>query len=235
MPSNGCSASFRNRTRPPAGRSMPTRWNSNANMACSMPVTRAARRLFGQCWQAGAAPARNCRRHSRPSTNCWAERASMSPRLPRRYFDVSEKNAATNADRLQVFTLHAELEGMLLLNSFESLLTRWQAAGVSHHAHGDDSSTGHSEAAAGSEPSSWVKCPGAQGYSPFSPRTRRRRESDTSSRVRARVGCIGGLQGSSPSCGWRPWRAARSSIPTKDATRRFRAKCSAAATGSSRT
>jgi undecaprenyl phosphate-alpha-L-ara4FN deformylase len=44
-------------------------------------------------------------------------------------FGLSEK-AATNASGLQVFTLHAELEGMLLLNSFESLLTRWQAAGV---------------------------------------------------------------------------------------------------------
>jgi undecaprenyl phosphate-alpha-L-ara4FN deformylase len=31
---------------------------------------------------------------------------------------------------LQVFTLHAELEGMLLLDAFESLLTKWQAAGV---------------------------------------------------------------------------------------------------------
>ena len=31
---------------------------------------------------------------------------------------------------LQVFTLHAELEGMLLLDSFESLLRKWQAAGV---------------------------------------------------------------------------------------------------------
>jgi undecaprenyl phosphate-alpha-L-ara4FN deformylase len=38
--------------------------------------------------------------------------------------------AATSAGRLQVFTLHAELEGMLLLNAFESLLTKWQAAGV---------------------------------------------------------------------------------------------------------
>lgn len=45
-------------------------------------------------------------------------------------FRLSEKNVATNADRLQVFTLHAELEGMLLLDSFESLLTKWLAAGV---------------------------------------------------------------------------------------------------------
>jgi undecaprenyl phosphate-alpha-L-ara4FN deformylase len=45
-------------------------------------------------------------------------------------FRLSEKGAATTPDRLQVFTLHAELEGMLLLNSFESLLTQWQAAGV---------------------------------------------------------------------------------------------------------
>ena len=45
-------------------------------------------------------------------------------------FRRSERNAASGAGPLQVFTLHAELEGMLLLNSFESLLTQWQAAGV---------------------------------------------------------------------------------------------------------
>jgi undecaprenyl phosphate-alpha-L-ara4FN deformylase len=44
-------------------------------------------------------------------------------------FRRSESNAA-GANRLQVFTLHAELEGMLLLNSFESLLTQWRAAGA---------------------------------------------------------------------------------------------------------
>lgn len=46
-------------------------------------------------------------------------------------FRLSEKNAAMSADRLQVFTLHAELEGMRLLHAFESLLTQWQAAGAS--------------------------------------------------------------------------------------------------------
>jgi peptidoglycan/xylan/chitin deacetylase (PgdA/CDA1 family) len=46
-------------------------------------------------------------------------------------FRLSEKSAAMSADRLQVFTLHAELEGMRLLNAFESLLTRWRAAGAS--------------------------------------------------------------------------------------------------------
>lgn len=44
-------------------------------------------------------------------------------------FSRTESNAA-GANRLQVFTLHAELEGMLLLNSFESLLTQWLAAGA---------------------------------------------------------------------------------------------------------
>lgn len=34
------------------------------------------------------------------------------------------------ADGLQVFTLHAELEGMQLRDSFEALLSKWQAAGV---------------------------------------------------------------------------------------------------------
>jgi undecaprenyl phosphate-alpha-L-ara4FN deformylase len=45
-------------------------------------------------------------------------------------FQLSEKNAAASSSRLQVFTLHAELEGMLLLNVFESLLRKWQAAGA---------------------------------------------------------------------------------------------------------
>jgi undecaprenyl phosphate-alpha-L-ara4FN deformylase len=37
--------------------------------------------------------------------------------------------AATDSD-LQVFTLHAELEGMLLLDAFESLLLKWRNAGA---------------------------------------------------------------------------------------------------------
>ena len=43
-------------------------------------------------------------------------------------FDASQEKAASG--RLHVFTLHAELEGMLLLEAFESLLRRWQAAGA---------------------------------------------------------------------------------------------------------
>jgi hypothetical protein len=34
------------------------------------------------------------------------------------------------APRLHVFTLHAELEGMLLLPAFEALLLKWRAAGA---------------------------------------------------------------------------------------------------------
>jgi peptidoglycan/xylan/chitin deacetylase (PgdA/CDA1 family) len=44
-------------------------------------------------------------------------------------FQRSKQHAA-GSNRLQVFTLHAELEGMLLLDVFESLLKKWQAAGV---------------------------------------------------------------------------------------------------------
>jgi peptidoglycan/xylan/chitin deacetylase (PgdA/CDA1 family) len=40
------------------------------------------------------------------------------------------RSAATGRPDLQVFTLHAELEGMLLLDAFERLLCRWQAAGA---------------------------------------------------------------------------------------------------------
>jgi undecaprenyl phosphate-alpha-L-ara4FN deformylase len=39
-------------------------------------------------------------------------------------------NAGTRGDNVHVFTLHAELEGMLLLKAFESLLRRWLAAGA---------------------------------------------------------------------------------------------------------
>jgi undecaprenyl phosphate-alpha-L-ara4FN deformylase len=39
--------------------------------------------------------------------------------------------SAAVADDLQVFTLHAELEGMLLLDAFESLLVKWRQAGAS--------------------------------------------------------------------------------------------------------
>jgi undecaprenyl phosphate-alpha-L-ara4FN deformylase len=45
-------------------------------------------------------------------------------------FGLSEKSAGSGADGLQVFTLHAELEGMLLLDAFEALLTKWLAAGA---------------------------------------------------------------------------------------------------------
>ena len=43
-------------------------------------------------------------------------------------FRVSEKDAQVGGGNLQVFTLHAELEGMLLLDAFESLLGKWQAS-----------------------------------------------------------------------------------------------------------
>ena len=43
-------------------------------------------------------------------------------------YRLSGKDAGAHA--LQVFTLHAELEGMLLLDSFESLLRKWQRAGA---------------------------------------------------------------------------------------------------------
>jgi peptidoglycan/xylan/chitin deacetylase (PgdA/CDA1 family) len=43
---------------------------------------------------------------------------------------VFELSAASAEQRLQVFTLHAELEGMLLLDAFESLLVKWRNAGA---------------------------------------------------------------------------------------------------------
>jgi hypothetical protein len=44
---------------------------------------------------------------------------------------LSGQGAGTQpANDLHVFTLHAELEGMRLLDAFESLLKSWQAAGA---------------------------------------------------------------------------------------------------------
>jgi peptidoglycan/xylan/chitin deacetylase (PgdA/CDA1 family) len=44
-------------------------------------------------------------------------------------YRLSEQ-ACASALELQVFTLHAELEGMLLLDAFESLLLKWREAGA---------------------------------------------------------------------------------------------------------
>jgi undecaprenyl phosphate-alpha-L-ara4FN deformylase len=43
---------------------------------------------------------------------------------------VFRLSAAAPADAVQVFTLHAELEGMLLLDAFESLLVKWRESGA---------------------------------------------------------------------------------------------------------
>jgi undecaprenyl phosphate-alpha-L-ara4FN deformylase len=45
-------------------------------------------------------------------------------------FRLSEAAASDPADSMQVFTLHAELEGLLLLPAFESLLLKWREAGA---------------------------------------------------------------------------------------------------------
>jgi peptidoglycan/xylan/chitin deacetylase (PgdA/CDA1 family) len=45
-------------------------------------------------------------------------------------FRRSLNDAAPVNEGLQVFTLHAELEGMRLLGAFEALLSKWQAAGA---------------------------------------------------------------------------------------------------------
>jgi undecaprenyl phosphate-alpha-L-ara4FN deformylase len=45
-------------------------------------------------------------------------------------FRLSVAQSQEPGGNLQVFTLHAELEGMLLLDRFESLLVKWREAGV---------------------------------------------------------------------------------------------------------
>jgi peptidoglycan/xylan/chitin deacetylase (PgdA/CDA1 family) len=51
--------------------------------------------------------------------------------VPRSGADASRSGVdAALEDNLQVFTLHAELEGMLLLDAFESLLVKWREAGA---------------------------------------------------------------------------------------------------------
>jgi undecaprenyl phosphate-alpha-L-ara4FN deformylase len=44
---------------------------------------------------------------------------------------TATRTAATATHRLQVFTLHAELEGMLLLDAFDALLVKWRNSGAS--------------------------------------------------------------------------------------------------------
>jgi undecaprenyl phosphate-alpha-L-ara4FN deformylase len=44
--------------------------------------------------------------------------------------DALYRASATDQPKLQVFTLHAELEGMRLLGGFEQLLRKWQSAGA---------------------------------------------------------------------------------------------------------
>ena len=46
-------------------------------------------------------------------------------------FRLSAAAEAQPSDNLQVFTLHAELEGMRLLDAFESLLVKWRESGAS--------------------------------------------------------------------------------------------------------
>jgi undecaprenyl phosphate-alpha-L-ara4FN deformylase len=46
-------------------------------------------------------------------------------------FRLSVAAAGAEQDRVQVFTLHAELEGMLLSGAFESLLSKWRESGAS--------------------------------------------------------------------------------------------------------
>jgi len=46
-------------------------------------------------------------------------------------FRLSLAAAGAGQERVQVFTLHAELEGMLLSGAFESLLRRWRESGAS--------------------------------------------------------------------------------------------------------
>src|SRR5450631_2123983 len=59
---------------------------------------------------------------------CGIDESSIADAL----FRLSAEAARDEApDNLQVFTLHAELEGMLLLPAFESLLQKWRASGAS--------------------------------------------------------------------------------------------------------
>jgi undecaprenyl phosphate-alpha-L-ara4FN deformylase len=44
---------------------------------------------------------------------------------------TTDASSAPREHALQVFTLHAELEGLLLLDAFESLLVKWRQAGAS--------------------------------------------------------------------------------------------------------
>jgi undecaprenyl phosphate-alpha-L-ara4FN deformylase len=55
----------------------------------------------------------------------------LSTIVDRSAADASTGGAAPREHALQVFTLHAELEGLLLLDAFESLLVKWRESGAS--------------------------------------------------------------------------------------------------------
>ena len=70
--------------------------------------------------------ARSCRRRCPRSMSSWDATGSTRPNIADAVFRLS----AAPARALQVFTLHAELEGMRLHEAFESLLVKWRAAGA---------------------------------------------------------------------------------------------------------
>ncbi len=145
-------------------------------------------------------------------------------------FRMSEPQGGAPPDHLQVFTLHAELEGMRLLGAFEALLTKWRERRRVAVAHGRDSRP----RLASAMPDQRVimgEVPGRSGLLAI------QAEHGGGVIERVRLSARRALDGSraggvvAAAVAWRPWPAGRCSIPTKDATRKFRARCCAAAIG----
>ncbi len=128
-PSSGSSDLRRPRMRLPAGRSMITRSSSNRNTACATPAIPAAARRSIRGQTVSTCP-------QLPTTlptfdeligAGGVDESSVADTV----FRLSEAAARLpHADDSQVFTLHAELEGMLLLGAFESLLMQWRGSGA---------------------------------------------------------------------------------------------------------
>ena len=140
------------RTPRPAGRSTPTVWSSRRNTGCGTRAIRAADGAFLPQLAVGAeSPVRRFPRRCRPSMSCSGgtgstNRTSRTPcsRSPR------TRPGAGRAEAPQVFTLHAELEGMLLRDAFESLLAKVARGRRIDRRHGLHSCAG--DAAAASRP-----------------------------------------------------------------------------------
>ena len=159
----------------------------------------------------------------------------------RRGVSACPRDAARDppASAPQVFTLHAELEGMLLRDCLRVAAGEVARGRCLDRRHGFDARAGARSGRCPSGAWSWARSPGARARSPSGRRARpgarsgrRGRGAATPDDASRRRSISSACRGWSPCSGSRCCRCGRCSIRTRAATRRFRARCSRAATGS---